>query len=121
MQSEQLQSVQTITIYKAPQKGKGQKLLDEGFQPVDFPYNPPYVDGSCYFAGPNDRSIAEEFNQSYQDGILEVLIDQVSYDKYFKPLEYRYDEKDNCERVEVVIPQSLFPVLNQFPRVLKSR
>jgi len=41
MQSEQLQSVQTITIYKAPQKGKGQKLLDEGFQPVDFPYNHP--------------------------------------------------------------------------------
>jgi hypothetical protein len=121
MQSEQLQSIQTVTIYKAPQKGKGQKLLDEGFQPVDFPYNPPYVDGSCYFAGPNDRSIAEEFNQSYQEGILEVFIDQVSYYKYFKPLEYRYDEKDNCERIEVVIPQTLFPALNQFPRVLKSR
>ena len=121
MQSAQLQSAPTVTIYKAPQKGKGQKLLDEGFQPVDFPYNPPYVDGSCYFAGPNDRSIAEEFNKSYQDGVLEVLIDQVNYDKYFKPLEYRYDEKDNCERIEVVIPQSLFSVLNQFPRVLKSR
>jgi hypothetical protein len=50
MQSEQLQSVQTITIYKAPQKGKGQKLLDEGFQPVDFPYNPPYVDMSMEVA-----------------------------------------------------------------------
>jgi hypothetical protein len=121
MQSEPLQFAQTVIIYKAPQKGKGQKLLDEGFQPVDFPYNPLYVDGSCYFAGPNDRSIAEEFNQSYQDGVLEVLIDQVSYDKYFKPLEYRYDEKDNCERIEVVIPQSLFSVLNQFPRVLKPR
>ncbi len=118
MQSEPLQSV---TIYKAPQKGKGQKLLDVGFQPVDFPYNPPYVDGSCYFAGPNDRSIAEEFNQSYQEGVLEVVIDRVSYDKYFKPLEYRYDEKDNDERIEVVIPQILFPVLNQFPRVLKPR
>lgn len=121
MQSEPLQSAQTVTIYKAPQKGKGQKLLNEGFQPVDFPYNPPYVDGSCYFAGPNDRSIAEEFNQSYQEGVLEVVIDRVSYDKYFKPLEYRYDEKDNHERIEVVIPQILFPVLNQFPRVLKSR
>lgn len=75
MQSEQPQSTQTVTIYKAPQKGKGQKFLKEGFQPVDFPYNPPYVDG-CYFAGPNDRSIAEEFNQSYKEGVLKVSIDQ---------------------------------------------
>jgi hypothetical protein len=55
----------TITIYKAPQKGKGQKLLMEGFQAADFPDYPPYLDGCCYFAGANDRSIAEEFNQSY--------------------------------------------------------
>ena len=36
MVSEQ-QDDRTITIYKAPQKGKGQKLLKEGFQAVDFP------------------------------------------------------------------------------------
>lgn len=83
MQSEQPQSAQTITIYKAPQKGKGQKLLKEGFQSVDFPYNPPYVDGSCYFDGPNDRSIAEEFHQSYKEGVLEVAIDRENYDRYF--------------------------------------
>ena len=71
---------QTVTIYKAPQKGKAQKLLQEGFTPADFPYNPPYTDGSCYFAGPNDRSIAEEFNHSYKDVILEVSIDRESYD-----------------------------------------
>ena len=121
MQSEQPQSARTVTIYKAPQKGKGQKLLKEGFQPVDFPYNPPYVDGSCYFAGPKDRSIAEEFSQSYKEGVLEVAINQASYDQYFKQLEYRYDEKDNYQRIEVIVPQSLFPLLNQFPRVLKSR
>lgn len=51
MQSIQAQTLQGITIYKAPQRGKGQKLLKEGFQPTDFPYNPPYTDGSCYFAG----------------------------------------------------------------------
>jgi len=111
---------QSVTLYKAPQKGKGQKLLEEGFQPIDFPYNPPYLDGNCYFAGPNDRSIAEEFNQSYNEGILEVLIDHVTYDRDFKSLEYRYDEKDDYERIEVVVPQSLFPTLNQCPRVLKS-
>lgn len=117
----QFQPTQSVTIYKAPQKGKGQRLLNEGFQPVDFPYNPPYVDGSCYFAGSNDRSIAEEFNQSYKEVILEVVIDWETYKQYFKPLEYRYDEKDGVERIEVVVPQSLFPILNQFPRVLKPR
>lgn len=113
--------IQTVTIYKAPQKGKGQKLLKEGFQLVDFPYNPPYFDGNCYFAGPHDRSIAEEFNQSYQEGILEVVIDRESYDKNFKSFEHRYDEKDGRDRFEVVVPQSLFPLLNQFPRVIKPR
>jgi hypothetical protein len=119
MQSQQPQSAQIVTIYKAPQKGKGQKLLKEGFQPVDFPDNPPYLDGNCYFAGPSNRTIAEEFNQSYKEGILEVTIDKASYEQHFKPLEYRYDEKDNCERIEVVVPQKLFPILNQFPRILK--
>ena len=112
---------QTITIYKAPQKGKGQKLLQEGFQPADFPYTPPYLDGKCYFAGPNDRSIAEDFNQSYQEGVLEVSIDRETYDRVFRWLEYRYDEKDGYERIEVIVPQSVFPILNQFPRILKSR
>jgi hypothetical protein len=72
MQPAQSPSTQVITIYKAPQKGKGQKLLKEGFDPIDFPYNPPYLDGNWYFAGSNDPSIAEEFNQSYKEGILEV-------------------------------------------------
>jgi hypothetical protein len=121
MESVQKQFSQFVIIYKAPQKGKGKKLLEEGFQTTDFPYNPPYFDGKCYFAGPNDRSIAEEFNQSCKEGILEVTINLESYEKNFKSLEYRYDEKDNYERIEVVVPQSLFPTLNQFPRVLKPQ
>ncbi|MEO0457066.1 MAG: hypothetical protein AAF152_10885 [Cyanobacteria bacterium P01_A01_bin.114] len=119
MQLGQLRSTQTVTIYKAPQRGKGQKLLKEGFQISDFPYDPPYFDGNCYFAGPNDRSIAEDFNQSYQSGILEVLMGQASYDHFFKPFEYRYDEKDGRKRMEVIVPHSLFPRLNLYPRVLK--
>ena len=35
----------TVTIYKAPQPNKGEKLLQNGFQVEDFPYNPPYEDG----------------------------------------------------------------------------
>ena len=50
-----------------------------------------------------------------------VLIDRENYDKNFKLLEHRYDEKGGRDRIEVVIPQSLFPLLNQFPRVIKPR
>ncbi|MGB3293087.1 MAG: hypothetical protein WBB01_08880 [Phormidesmis sp.] len=111
----------TITLYKAIQKGKRTRFLEYGFQPADFPYNPPYFDGCFYFAGPDDRSIAEEFNQNYQGGILEVTMDQVTYERYFKSLEYCYDVGDDCERIEVVVPQELLPMLNQFPRVLKPQ
>lgn len=121
MPLKQEQSAGAVTIYKAPQKGKGQELLENGFQSANFPYDPPYIDGSCYFAGPNDRSIAEEFNRSYGEGVLEVVIDQLIYEQYFKQLEYRYDEKDSRERIEVIVPQTLFPILNQFPRILKPR
>jgi len=121
MQPSQPKPAQIVTIYKAPQKGKGYKLLKDGFQLLDFPYDPPYLDGNCYFAGPKDRSIAEEYNQSYKEGILEVYIDRLTYDQYFKPFECRYDEKEGGDRIELVIPRSLLPMLNQFPRVLKSR
>jgi hypothetical protein len=121
MQSGQPSPTQPVTIYKAPQKGKGSKILEDGFQSSDFPYNPPYFDGLCYFAGPNDRDIAEEFNGSYKEGTLEVSIESSIYEQDFKLLEYRYDEKGDRERIEVVVPPSLFPVLNQCPRVLKPR
>jgi len=111
--------VADITIYKAPQPGKGDRLLKIGFTDLDFPENPPYADGCCYFAGPNDRSIAEEFHQSYQEGILEVTLDEQSYQQTLRPLECRYDEVQGDDRIEVVVPRRLFPWLNQFPRQLK--
>lgn len=110
-----------VVIYKAPQKGKGQQILREGFQPSDFPYDPPYLDGSCYFAGPNDRSIATEYNLSYGEGIIEVSIEKTIYDQFFKSCENRYDEEGGSRRVELVVPQNLFAVLNQCPRVLKQQ
>lgn len=47
MQTGKPPSTEVVTIYKAPQRGKGQRFLEAGFQPIDFPYNPPYLDGSC--------------------------------------------------------------------------
>ncbi len=107
---------QTVTIYKATQKGKKQKLLSEGFLPDDFPYSPPNADGKCYFTAPNSRSLAEEYNKYYKGGILEVTIDLEVYDDYFRSLERAYQ---GGVQVELPIPQSLFSILNKFPRVLK--
>jgi len=106
----------TIRIYKAPQPNKAEKLLRDGFQIEDFPYNPPYQDGKCYFAGATSRSLAEQYNQSYKQGILEVTIDKQTYNQLFKPLERTYQ---GGSYIELSIPHDLFPVLNQFPRVLK--
>jgi hypothetical protein len=50
-----------------------------------------------------------------------MLVTPSGYEQDFKALEFRYDEKDGNERIEVVVPQGLFPTLNQFPRVLKPR
>ena len=94
------------------------KLLKDGFQVADFPYAPPVADGKCYFAGPNSRSLAEEYHAHYKQGILEVTIDKVTYYQLFKGLEKFYQGGPN---IELAIPHSLFAVLNQFPRVLKSQ
>jgi hypothetical protein len=113
-----LSTTQTITIYKATQKGKGQQLIEQGFHSVDFPYHPPHADGKCYFAAPDSRNLAEEYQRYYKDGILEVTIDIAIYNRYFKPLERPYQ---GSEQVELAIPHALFSILNQFPRVLKPR
>jgi len=105
-----------VIIYKAPQPSKAEKLLQNGFHIEDFPYNSTYEDGKSYFAGANSRSLAELYNQSYKQGILEVTIDQETYDRIFKPLERTYQ---GGSYIELAIPHDLFPTLNQFPRVLK--
>lgn len=117
--SSQQRCDQIVTIYKALHKHQNKKIVEDDFQSDDFPLNLPYQDGSCYFAGSLDRSIAKEFNQSYKGGVLEVVIDWIAYKQYFESLEYCYEVKDGRERIEIVIPQKLFPVLNQFSRILK--
>jgi hypothetical protein len=113
-----LNTLSTVTIYKATQKGKGQQLVQHGFQPADFPYQPPTADGKCYFAALSSRSLAEEYHRYYKDGILEVTIDSATYEQYFKPLERPYQ---GGEKVELPISHHLDTVLNQYPRVLKPR
>ncbi|MBE9058620.1 hypothetical protein [Sphaerospermopsis sp. LEGE 08334] len=45
-------------------------------------------------------------------------IDSEIYEQYFKPLEKPYQ---GTEQLELPVPHDLFPILNQYPRVLKPR
>ncbi len=92
--------------------------MTQGFQATDFPCQPPHADGKCYFAAPNSRSLAEEYQRYYKDGILEVTMDVEDYDRYFKPIERPYQGR---ELSELPIPHDLFSILNQYPKVLKPR
>jgi hypothetical protein len=122
--SPSMTSTTSVTIYKAPQPGKSKTFLANGFNPEDFPYLPdqPGHNGLCYFAGPNDRSIAEEYCLSYQEGVIAVTMDVETYQLYFEPLEVRYDRRGHlgCERKELLIPHSLLNVLNAFPKSLQT-
>jgi len=98
--------LRTVTIYKAPQKGKGQKLLENGFQVEDFPYNPPNADGKCYFTAPNSRSLAEEYNKYYKDGIWKLqLIEKPTTDisNCLKNL-IKVERKSNYQSLKTYFP-----------------
>jgi len=45
-------------------------------------------------------------------------MDLETYRQYFQPLEQPYQ---GGEQLELPIPHHLFPILNQYPRVLKMR
>jgi hypothetical protein len=99
----------TVTIYKAPQPGKAQVLLEKGVQKSNFPASPPMADGKCYFAAPGSRHLTEEYQGYYKDGILEVIIDLATYTEIFKPLERPYQ---GGPWIELPIPWGFFEVLN---------
>lgn len=113
-----------VTIYKAPTASKVQRIMKSGFLAADFVCDPndEGANGMCYFAGPKDRSVAEKYNSFYKSGIIEVAIDQKTYTDKFKSLEHVYDNQGpkGTPRYELVVPPSLFPTLNTFPRQLKS-
>ena len=98
------------TIFKAPQRGKGAHLLENGFHPKDF------ADGDqlAYFA--KQRELAEDYARNYGDGILEVDIPKTLYDNRIKPLEKAY--LSDPRLTEIPIPHSEFEILNSAIRRL---
>jgi hypothetical protein len=106
----------THSIFKAPQPGKGQRLLNQGFHPEDFPSGGPYADGKAYFA--KERGLAEQYS-GYGEGILEVEIPKSVYDARIKPHEIPY--LSDPRFTEIPIPPSEFDVLNNALRRLHDK
>ncbi|TCO55829.1 SpvB/TcaC N-terminal domain-containing protein [Actinocrispum wychmicini] len=102
-----------VSIYKAPQSGMGAKFMSRGFTQDDFPYEPGSKDknGMAYFAGPNDRSIAEEYAQSYKEGVIEIRIPRHDYDLIWKRFEKPYQ---GGPRMELEIPREAVTALNAY-------
>ncbi len=105
-----------VTIYKAPQTGMGQKLLQYGFHSVDFsdpedPYT--QANNAAYFA--KERVLAEKYERFYHDGILEVDIKKDIYNARIKQYEKPYE---GGPLTEIPIPTKDFDVLNSAIRRL---
>ncbi|MFE2722757.1 SpvB/TcaC N-terminal domain-containing protein [Kitasatospora sp. NPDC059327] len=99
-----------VSIYKAPQPGMGDKFMLRGFLKEDFPSGDG-MNGYAYFAGPNDRALAEEYARSYNGGVIEIRIPKSDYDLIWKRFEKPYE---GGPRAELEIPGDTVTALNAY-------
>lgn len=103
-----------VSLFKAPQPGKGESQFLFGYQPADFPGTPGGMpDGSAYFAK-GDKSLADKYAESYKEGVIEIRIPSRDYTQYFQQYEHLYE---GGPRIEVAIPNTDFSKLNEYERL----
>jgi RHS repeat-associated protein len=98
-----------VSIWKAPQRGKGQRQLEHGYSPTDFCEG----DRCAYFA--KERNLAEEYARHYGEGVIEIRVPKDIYEARIKQYEYPYQ---GGSHTELAIPHSEFEVLNNSTREL---
>jgi hypothetical protein len=94
-----------VSIWKAPQKGKGKYQCNQGYWPEDF--SEIGGDDRAYFA--KEKSLAQEYARHYGEGVIEVKVLKAVYDNRLKQYEQLYQ---GGPRTELPIPHSEFDVLN---------
>jgi RHS repeat-associated protein len=104
-------------LYKAPGKGMADKLLNDGFDPADFPGSGNgFPDGRAYF-GLNDtgREIALDYASrgGYDNAVIQVRIPKADFDEHFRQY---IGSHNGVPGSEVAIPNTVFDRLNQYPR-----
>jgi len=106
-----------VSIYKAPWKGMTDKILDNGFDPADFPGSGNgFPDGNAYFGmHENGKSIALDYagRGGYDGRVVEVRIPRADFDQHFSRYVTKYDGQADAQ---IAIPNTVFDQLNQYPR-----
>jgi RHS repeat-associated protein len=104
-----------ISLWRTSRRGHGLSDLAHGYNPSNFPYNPPLENGKAYFA--KDRWIAQEYSGHgpYEDFLIEIKIPASDYNKYFKKYELPYGSTK--PGIEVPIPRTDLTLINRYPRV----
>jgi RHS repeat-associated protein len=98
---------ETVSLFKAPQRGLGQSQYDIGYRPEDFPGN------GAYFA--RDKPIADSFAYHFGEGVIETRIPADVYAENFAEHEMPY--LGTPTGTELAIPASKLGHLSQFPRI----
>jgi hypothetical protein len=109
----------TVNIYKAPSTGATDKLMNEGFRKEDFPGDPKqwgYPDGRAYF-GMQDRGrqIALDYatRGGYDRSVVQICIPKADFERHFRAHVLDYDGVPDAQ---IAIPNTMFDILNRYPR-----
>ncbi|MBU1430665.1 hypothetical protein KKF91_08935 [Myxococcota bacterium] len=88
--------------------------LENGLKASNHPRDH-FSDGNAYFAGPESRSLAQQYARHgpYEDGVLEIKIESSAFEKHFRSFEKKYQ---GGPQTELAIPNHMFELLNKFPR-----
>ncbi len=72
----------TVSLFKASQRGLGESHYANGYKPGDFPGN------GAYFA--REKEIADSYAVHYGEGVIETRVPRGVYDEHFAQLEMNY-------------------------------
>ena len=97
----------TVSLFKASQRGLGESHYTSGYKPEDFPGN------GAYFA--RQREISESYAVHYGEGVIETRIPRSVYDENFAQYEMVY--LGTPPGAEFAIPPGKLELLNRFERI----
>jgi Pretoxin HINT domain len=110
-----------VNLYKAPGAGMTNKLLKDGFTSEDFPGSGNgYPDGRAYFGLNEDgKTISLDYagRGGYDGSVLQVTVPRADFEQNFAQY---VGAHNGVPDTEVAIPNTVFNVLNQYPRSILS-
>ena len=98
----------TVSLFKASQRGLGDSHYANGYKAADFPGN------GAYFAK-DSSAIADSYATHYGEGVIETRVPRSVYDEHFAEHEMPY--LGTPSGTELAIPPGKLDFLSQFDRI----